>query len=73
MWQFVSKTKDVCPFYYKWAHAHFITLWGFRIVIGEPRGNTNEEKLQNWIRQQKKAQQTFQNESSNLESGSGKQ
>ena len=61
IWQFVAKSNDVCPFYYKWAHAYFITLWGIRIVIGKPRSDNDQEKLQKWIKLQ------------SLESGSGKQ
>ena len=34
LWQFISKTNDVCPFYYKWGNTHFFTFWGFRIVVG---------------------------------------
>ena len=35
LWQFISKTNDVCPFYYKWGNTYFFTFWGFRIVVGD--------------------------------------
>ena len=33
-----------CTLYHHWAHAHFFTLFGIRLVIGKPRGNTKEER-----------------------------
>jgi len=39
-------TGKGCRLYYTWAHAHFFTFWGLRIVIGKPRGDTEQEKLE---------------------------
>ena len=41
-----------CTFYHHWAHAHFFTFFGIRVVIGKPRGDTDQEKIENWVKQQ---------------------
>ena len=33
-----------CTFHHYWAHAHFFTMWGIRMLIGKPRANTWAEK-----------------------------
>ena len=40
-------TGKGCSFHHKWAHAHYFTLFDkIRIVIGTPRADTKQEKLE---------------------------